>query len=327
MSATVNDRRPVLVTGAAGFVGHHTANLLLDWGVPVFGIDSFTPYYPRRTKEQNLATLQQRGGFQFFETPVVSATTEELLGRVQAVVHLAAQPGVRDSWSDFDTYVELNIRTTKWLLDAALRRGSPRVVSASSSSVYGDAPVYPTCEDAPTVPRSPYGITKLAAERLAVAYGLEHDLPTVSLRYFTVYGPAQRPDMAIQRLIAAAHEGTTFALFGDGRQIRDFTFAVDVARATALSALRDLHPGSVFNVCSEMPVTVNDVVDVVESVSGRPVRLERHSGAVGDVTRTGGCADLIDDALGWRAATGLEDGIRAQCDEYQRRAACSEVAA
>src|SRR4029453_5348615 len=166
---------------------------------------------------------------------------------------------------------------------------------------------YPTSEDAQTTPRSPYGITKLAAERLCVAYGLERGLPTVGLRYFTVYGPAQRPDMAIQRLITAAYEGTTFELFGDGRQIRDFTFVGDVARATALAASTELRPGSVFNVCSETPITLNVVIDTVEAVSGRTVHLERHSVSVGDVTRTGGCADLIAGALGWQAETSFQD--------------------
>jgi nucleoside-diphosphate-sugar epimerase len=323
----IRDRRPVLVTGVAGFIGHHTASLLMDWGLPVIGVDAFTPYYDRSTKERNLRELLERDAFRFMETTVDSATTEDCLDHVQAIVHLAAQPGVRDSWAEFDTYVDLNIRATKQLLDMALRHGSPRFVAASSSSVYGDAPVYPTREDAATTPRSPYGITKLAAERLCVAYGLEHDLPTVSLRYFTVYGPAQRPDMAIQRLIAAAYDGSTFDLFGDGSQIRDFTFVGDVARATAWAAVIDVRPGSVFNVCSELPVTVNDLIDVVERVSGRPIDLVRHAGALGDVRRTGGCADLIADALGWRAETSLEDGIRAQDAEYRRRANLAEALA
>jgi UDP-glucuronate 4-epimerase len=151
----IDDRSPVLVTGVAGFIGHHTAGLLLDWGLPVIGIDSFTPYYDRHVKQRNLADLLERDRFTFAETDVVSAATEGYLSQVQAVVHLAAQPGVRDSWADFDTYIELNIRATKWLLDAALRHGSPRVVAASSSSVYGEAPGYPTSEDAQTTPRSP----------------------------------------------------------------------------------------------------------------------------------------------------------------------------
>jgi nucleoside-diphosphate-sugar epimerase len=324
---SIDDRRPVLVTGVAGFIGHHIAGLLLDWGLPVIGIDSFTPYYERSAKQRNLADLLERDGFTFSETAVVSPVTERYLRQAQAVVHLAAQPGVRDSWAEFDTYVELNIRATKWLLDAALRQGSPRVVAASSSSVYGEAPVYPTSEDAQTTPRSPYGITKLAAERLCVAYGLERGLPTVGLRYFTVFGPAQRPDMAIQRLITAAHEGTTFELFGDGGQVRDFTFVGDVARATALAAITELRPGSVFNVCSEMPITLNDVIDIVEAVSGQTINLERHAVSVGDVVRTGGCADLIAAALGWRAQTSFEDGIRAQDAEYRRRTSMAGVGA
>jgi UDP-glucuronate 4-epimerase len=306
-----DDARPIVVTGAAGFIGHHTSRLLLDWGFNVIGIDAFTPYYDRRTKERNLRALDH-SNFRFVETYIDSAAARAELGGAQAIIHLAAQPGVRDSWDQFDTYTELNVLATKRLLDFALEAGVDRFVCASSSSVYGEAPAYPTSEDAPTVPRSPYGITKLAAERLAVAYALERGLPTVSLRYFTVFGPGQRPDMAIERLLRAAHQGDRFAMFGDGSQIRDFTYVADVARANAMCALADLPPGTIFNVCSESPTTLNEVIDIVQTVSGCEVQLDRESVSIGDVRRTGGTAERIRLALGWVPQTSIPEGIRAQ---------------
>jgi UDP-glucuronate 4-epimerase len=306
------DSRPIVITGAAGFIGHHTASLLLDWGFPVIGVDSFTPYYDRDIKEANLATLTGRTGFSFQEEAISTELCAKTFTDVRAVIHLAAQPGVRDSWDDFDNYVDMNIRATKIILDAAIDADVQRLVCASSSSVYGDAPKYPTHETDQLVPRSPYGITKLAAERLAVTYGLARGLSTVSMRYFTVYGPRQRPDMAIQRLITAAYTGDTFPLFGDGRQIRDFTFVGDVARANALAALVDLEPGEVLNVCSEAPTTLADVITTVEQVTGHELKLDRFDVALGDVHRTGGSANHIRKVLGWESTTLLADGIAAQ---------------
>jgi UDP-glucuronate 4-epimerase len=317
--APVDDGRPVLVTGVAGFIGHHTAGLLLDRGCRVIGVDSFTDYYDRTVKYRNLDALTGRDDFRFIEADVRDPRVADEIGGVQAIVHLAAQPGVRDSWDDFTTYVDRNVLATKHVLDAALAHGAPRVVCASSSSVYGDAPSYPTSETAPTEPRSPYGITKLAAERLAVVYGRERGLQTSSLRYFTVYGPAQRPDMAIQRLIAAAVDGRRFQLFGDGRQVRDFTYVGDVANATATCAMTGLPPGGVYNVCSERPVTLDDVVRAVTEVIGEAPILERGAHAIGDVDRTGGTAGLLREAIGWEPSTSLVDGIRAQAREYARR--------
>lgn len=315
------DGRPVVVTGVAGFIGHHTARQLLDAGHPVIGVDSFTPYYDREVKELNLDGIRRHEAFRMIEADVAAEVVTEQLPGCRAVIHLAAQPGVRDSWDDFDRYVDLNVRATKELLDAARRADVPRVVCASSSSVYGNAPEYPTSESDLTQPRSPYGITKLAAERLAVAYAAGFGLPTVSMRYFTVYGPGQRPDMAIQRLVAAAETGKTFSLYGDGSQIRDFTYVADAADANCRAALLpDLEPGTVLNVCSGAPVTLLDVIDAVERATGAPVRVERADVALGDVRRTGGTLDLIESTLGWRPTCSLDDGIAAQVDEHRRRA-------
>ena len=319
------DGRPVVITGAAGFIGHHTARLLLDDGHPVVGVDSFTPYYDRVVKEQNLATLAGDPNFTFIEADAGDEAVAEALPESRAVIHLAAQPGVRDSWQEFDLYVDLNIRSTKCLLDAARAADVPRVVCASSSSVYGDAPSYPTSERDLTEPRSPYGITKLATERLAVAYSQELGLPTVSMRYFTVYGPGQRPDMAIHRLVAAAASGGTFPLYGDGTQVRDFTYVGDVAVANCLAALLpDVTPGTVLNVCSECPVTLREVIEAVERATGSPVVLDPQPVSPGDVPRTGGTAELIAETLGWRPRCTLDEGIAAQVDDHVRRTRRSE---
>ena len=315
-SPTPSRTEPIVVTGVAGFIGHHTAMALLDLGHHVIGIDAFTPYYDRRVKERHLAPLLDHQHFDFHEC-LLTPSTCDLFDGAAAVIHLAAQPGVRDSWRDFDDYIDLNVRATKYVLDAAIEHEVPRVVCASSSSVYGDAATYPTDEHAPREPRSPYGITKLASERLAVAYGIERGLSTVSLRYFTVYGPGQRPDMAIQRLITAAHTDAPFPMLGDGTQVRDFTFVHDVARANVLAALGVVEPGAVFNVCSGASMTLNDVITEVERVTGRKIRLERSAVAVGDVRRTGGTPDLIGRTLGWEPTTTLAAGIEMQ-DEAVR---------
>lgn len=314
------DCRPIVVTGVAGFIGHHTAAHLLDLGIPVRGVDSFTPYYDRAVKEQNLQRVAGRAGFSFRETALSPRSCGELFDGARAVVHLAAQPGVRDSWDDFDTYVDLNVRATKVLLDAALAAGLDRVVCASSSSVYGEAPRYPTTESTETVPRSPYGITKLAAERLAVAYALELGVPTVSLRYFTVYGPGQRPDMATQRLITAARTGASFPLLGSGRQIRDFTFVGDVARANVLAAIQpDVEAGTVLNVCGGSPVSLAELISTVERATGCELRLDHRASVAGDVQRTGGCSERIERVLAWKPAIGLEEGIRLHDQEVVHR--------
>jgi nucleoside-diphosphate-sugar epimerase len=314
------DGRAVVVTGVAGFIGHHTARRLLDLGHRVIGVDSFTPYYAREVKEMNLRGLRTDPRFRLLEHDVADVAVTSELAKCRALIHLAAQPGVRDSWADFDRYVDLNVRATKRLLDAALAADLERVVVASSSSVYGNAPEYPTSESDPTQPVSPYGITKLATERLSVTYADQFGLPTVSMRYFTVYGPGQRPDMAIQRLVAAAHSGATFPMYGDGTQIRDFTYVADAAEANCRAALLpDVDPGAVLNVCSGSPVTLLDVVAAVEAATGAPVRIEQGPASPGDVRRTGGSSTRSETMLAWRPTCSLSDGIAAQVDEHRRR--------
>lgn len=307
-------RTRVLVTGVAGFVGSHTARLLIDqFDTSVIGVDAFTPYYDRSLKEANLATLSELPGFEFREAEIGPGFGDAILDGVDTVIHLAAQPGVRDSWAEFDTYTRHNVLATKHLLDLCVNRGVERFVYASSSSVYGDADVYPVTEDTVPAPRSPYGVTKLAAEHLVNAYAAESGMSTVSLRYFTVYGARQRPDMAFGRLIGAALTGSRFNWLGDGDPIRDFTHVSDVARANALAALRpDLEPGTVLNICSQSPVRLSEVVALIEEITDSTITRVARPRAAGDVRRTGGSRARATSTLGWVPATDLESGLREQ---------------
>ena len=222
----------VVVTGAAGFIGSHVAESLLADGHEVVGIDCFTDYYPRPIKEANVRGLRAHARFRLVEACLQEADLPPLLDGAAHVYHLAAQAGVRASWGrDFALYTDHNVLATQRLLEAALTVGRPTLVYASSSSVYGDAPGLPLREDGPCRPISPYGVTKLAGEHLAVLYHRNHGLPTVSLRFFTVYGPRQRPDMAFHRFLEAARRGGEVTVFGDGRQTRDFTYVADVVTA------------------------------------------------------------------------------------------------
>jgi len=224
-----------LVTGVAGFIGSHLAERLLKMGHRVRGIDCLTPYYSRQMKESNLSTLTSFNNFEFLEVDLRSGDLAPCLGDVSVVFHQAAQPGVRRSWADgFSEYVSCNIQATQRLLEAARVATLQRFVYASSSSVYGNAVSYPSMETDLLRPFSPYGVTKLAGEHLCMAYAANYGVPTVSLRYFTVYGPHQRPDMAIFRLIQAALGETTFPLYGDGNHTREFTFITGTSDFTGV---------------------------------------------------------------------------------------------
>ena len=240
-----------LVTGAAGFVGSHLVEALLAEGRDVVGVDAFTPYYDRATKEANLRDAREDDRFRFVEADLRDADLAALLDGAEVVYHQAAQPGVRLSWSDgFATYDSCNVLATQRLLESALQAGVARFVYASSSSVYGNADRYPVEEADLPKPHSPYGVTKLAAEHLCGLYAANHGLPTVALRYFTVYGPRQRPDMAFHRLIESALDQQRFPLYGDGSHVRDFTFVGDVVRANVLAGRTDVPAGTVVNICA-----------------------------------------------------------------------------
>ncbi|MGI3781866.1 MAG: NAD-dependent epimerase/dehydratase family protein, partial [Janthinobacterium lividum] len=290
-----------LVTGVAGFVGSNLARQLLREGHEVVGIDVLTDYYEVSIKRGNLASIPQTG-FTFVEADLNTVDLAALLADVDWIFHQAGQPGVRMSWGkDFAIYVRQNIEATQRLLEAA--KDAPRLkrlVYASSSSIYGNAERYPTSEEDRPQPVSPYGVTKLAAEHLCSLYASNFGVPTVSLRYFTVYGPGQRTDMAFTRFVRAAVLDDLITIYGTGEQIRDFTFVDDVVAANIAAASTDVPPGTVLNVAGGSNVSVLDTLAILSAANGRPLRVEHTESVKGDVFRTGGDTTKITALLGWR---------------------------
>jgi len=300
-----------LVTGGAGFIGSHLSERLLDDGVEVVALDCFTDYYPRPIKEANVASLVGRPGYRLVEASIADADLPSLLEGVTHVFHLAAQAGVRKSWGrDFQIYTSLNVDATQVLLEACVGRPIERVVYASSSSVYGDEAALPMREDVPLHPVSPYGVTKLAAEHLCHLYFANHGVPAVSLRYFTVYGPRQRPDMGFHRFFTAIMAGRAVTQYGDGLQTRDFTFVADAVTATHTAGLRGV-PGRVYNIGGGSRVALRDVFELLGSVTGRPVRIDRQPPQKGDMRDTYADTTLARVDLGFQPGTSLEEGLRA----------------
>jgi UDP-glucose 4-epimerase len=300
-----------LVTGGAGFVGSHLSELLLDRGAEVVALDCFTDYYPRPIKEANVAGLRRRPRYRLLDTAIKDADLPSLLDGVTHVFHLAAQAGVRKSWgADFRVYTELNIDATQILLEACVGRPIERVVYASSSSVYGDLVAMPMREDALPQPVSPYGVSKLSAEQLCYLYFANHGIPTVALRYFTVYGPRQRPDMGFHRFFTAVEAGRPVLQYGDGLQTRDFTYVADAVRATADAAVRGA-PGRVYNIGGGSRVSLLDVFDLIGKVAGRPVIIERQPPQKGDMRDTYADTTLARADLGFAPTVTLEEGLTA----------------
>lgn len=298
-----------LVTGAAGFIGSSLADLLLSEGHEVVGIDCFADYYPRETKESNLSNARSEARFSFVEDDLLTADLEPLLAGVDWVFHQAAQAGVRASWGEsFDVYVRNNISVTQRLLERARESRIEKLVYASSSSVYGDSPDLPLRESARPQPVSPYGVTKLAAEHLCYLYHVNYGVPTVSLRYFTVYGPRQRPDMAFNKFIRSALTGGEIIVHGDGEQTRDFTYISDICNANLLAAQSDA-VGRVFNVGGGSRVTVNHVLDVLSGLAGERVRVRHIEDQKGDVRHTLSDAAPASEALGYRTSVSVEEGL------------------
>ena len=303
-----------LVTGAAGFIGSHLAERLLDAGATVTGIDSFTDYYPRERKEANLAGLRQRAGFDLLESSLADADLPRLLEGVTHVFHLAAQAGVRKSWgTNFRVYTVNNVESTQILLEACAGRPIERLVYASSSSVYGDDVPLPMREDARPQPVSPYGVTKLSAEQLCHVYHVNHSVPAVALRYFTVYGPRQRPDMGFHRFFTAVMAGQPVPQFGDGRQTRDFTYVADAVTATLAAATRG-KPGGVYNIGGGSRVELLDVFELIRRVTRRPVKAERVEAQRGDMRDTYADTTRARADFGFAPTMTLEHGLRAQFD-------------
>jgi nucleoside-diphosphate-sugar epimerase len=301
-----------LVTGAAGFIGSHLAGALLDRGYQVTGLDCFTDYYPRPIKEANLAANAGREGFYFVQSSVQHTDLAALLEDKTHVFHLAAQAGVRKSWGrDFRIYTENNVEATQRLLEACVGRPLHRFVYASSSSLYGDNVSMPMRETALPQPVSPYGVTKLAAEQLCSLYFVNHQVPTTSVRYFTVYGPRQRPDMAFNKFIKAALTGQPITLYGDGEQTRDFTYVSDAVAATIAAGEKGV-PGRAYNVGGGSRVTVNHVLDIIGRLTGKPLDIRREAVQKGDMRDTFADTTLARADLGFAPAVSLEEGLEAE---------------
>jgi nucleoside-diphosphate-sugar epimerase len=307
----------VVVTGAAGFIGSHLCERLLALGHKVVGVDSFTDYYERSRKEENLAGLKASPDFTFEELDLVDADLRPALRGAKVVYHLAGQPGVRPSWGEqFDRYVRDNILATQRLLEALKEAPIDRLVFAGSSSVYGDAEMFPTKESALPRPVSPYGVTKLAAEHLALLYANNFRLPVVSVRLFTVYGPRQRPDMAFALFMQALVDGDPIEIFGDGEQSREFTYVSDAVEGTIKAATADV-VGQVFNLGGGSRVTVNRVLTTLEDISRIKARRKTLPAAPGDPRHTGASINLARERLGWEPRVSLREGLTKQWEWFQ----------
>jgi nucleoside-diphosphate-sugar epimerase len=307
----------VVVTGAAGFIGSHLTERLLEQGHDVAGIDCFTDYYAREVKQQNLQVARNHPRFSFHEVDLVDADLPAILEDASVIYHLAGQPGVRPSWgAQFDQYVRDNIIATQRLLECLKGRPIKRLVFAGSSSVYGDAEMFPTKESALPHPVSPYGVTKLAAEHLTHLYTRNFNIPVVSVRYFTVYGPRQRPDMAFARFMQALIDGDEIEVFGDGEQTREFTFVSDAVDGTIKAATADV-VGQVFNLGGGSRVTINQVLTTLEAISHMKVRRRDLPAAPGDPRHTGASINLARQLLGWEPRVSLREGLSTQWEWFR----------
>lgn len=306
-----------LVTGAAGFIGSSIVDRLLRDGIEVVGVDNFSPYYTREVKESNLEHARDYKKFSFSEIDLAHDSLTVVLDGVTDVFHQAGQPGVRASWGrDFEDYVKWNVLGTQKLLEQSRKSSTLKsFVAASSSSVYGTAEKYPTSELDLPQPISPYGVTKLAAEKLCTLYGSQFGLPTASLRYFTVFGPRQRPDMAISKIITAVLNQTTFVVYGDGRQQRDFTFIDDVVEANirvSQAMTSNIWPGIVLNVGGNPTSSLLDVIRKIEELVGKRVRLQLIPTEAGDPLITAASIETIQNLVGWSPLTLQDEGLKSQ---------------
>ncbi len=299
----------VCVTGAAGFIGSRLSRRLLDEGRDVIGVDCLTDYYPRWIKRRNLAPLLSNRRFEFVEADLNVMPLGRLLGRVTSVFHLAAQAGVRASWGKtFASYLHHNIAATQRLLEAAKDRPLGKLVFASSSSVYGLTPDLPMTESSPLLPVSPYGVTKCSAEQLVSLYHQNFGLPTVSLRFFTVYGPGQRPDMAFHKFFKAILEGREIPVFGDGSQTRDFTYVDDIVEAL-IRAERTAPAGEVYNVGGGHRERLSSLFALFGEITGLAVKVRTLAMQKGDAPHTFASILKAERDLGYAPKTALRDGL------------------
>lgn len=303
----------VLVTGACGFIGSNLCKSLLNDGYLVTGVDAFTENYQSSIKRSNYKELEKFNNFRLIEQDLLKIDLAPLVEGIDVIFHLAGQPSVHNSWGeDFQVYSNRNIVLTQRLLRAANEAKTARFVNSSSSSIYGRVTSTPTKESDEKRPISPYGVTKLAAENLVTLYGSEFGLSTVSLRYFTVFGPRQRPDMAFNKLIQAGRKRESFPLHGDGSQVRDFTFVGDVVEANKLAAFADVSPGSVFNIGGGSPVSMNETISMLEEIMNLKIQLESTPLGPGNpMVTTADCSAAVT-SLGWEPKTDIYNGLIAQ---------------
>jgi nucleoside-diphosphate-sugar epimerase len=308
-----------LITGVAGFIGSHLAETLLNQGEKVIGIDEFNDYYAPQLKRNNVQSLLKYPQFELMEADLLDLDWPKLLKSVSVVFHQAAQAGVRASWGQsFRLYTEKNINATQVILEAA--KDTPtlqRLVAASSSSVYGNAETLPTSESICPQPVSPYGITKLAAERLCSLYYDNFGVPVTSLRYFTVYGPRQRPDMAFHKFFQSALRGEAINIYGDGQQTRDFTFVADAIAANLAAATIPEASGKVFNIGGGSRVVLADILDTMESIMGKPLQRNYIENAKGDARHTSADITFAQTILGYQPKISLAEGLTKEWEWIQ----------
>ncbi|MCD6320353.1 MAG: GDP-mannose 4,6-dehydratase [Candidatus Desulfofervidaceae bacterium] len=301
-----------LVTGVAGFIGSHLAEALLAQGHSVIGVDCFTDYYAREYKERNIIKLREKKGFQLIEADLLNLNLAALLKQIDWVFHLAAQAGVRASWgTSFEIYTHNNILATQKLLEASKEADLKGFIYASSSSVYGDTKQFPTPERSYLQPLSPYGVTKLAGEHLCYLYYKNFGVPTVALRYFTVYGPRQRPDMAFHRFLKAALMGGEIEIYGDGQQSRDFTYISDIVTAHLL-AMEQFYPGEVFNIGGGSQTVLKTALDLLPQITGKEVKITYKPVQKGDVRHTAADITKAQRMLGYQPRVKLPEGLEAE---------------
>ncbi|OZH55046.1 UDP-glucose epimerase [Hydrocoleum sp. CS-953] len=302
----------IIVTGVGGFIGSHLAETLLNQGDKVIGIDQFNDYYDPTLKRQNISHFQDHPAFQLIEDDIQSLNWSELLTDVDIVYHQAAQAGVRASWGEgFRSYTERNINATQIILEAAKDASNlKRLVYASTSSVYGNAETFPTPETICPQPVSPYGITKLAAERLGKLYHQNFGVPCVYLRYFTVYGPRQRPDMAFHKFFKWILEDEPISIYGDGQQTRDFTFVSDAVAANLAAGTVPEAVGEVFNIGGGSRVVLAEVINMMEEIVGRPIKKNFVEKARGDARHTSADVSKAQKILGYQPQVSLKEGLQ-----------------
>lgn len=301
----------VTVTGGAGFIGSHLVNALINEGHRVSIIDSLTDYYSPDIKLANLASIDSLDRATLSTQDLAESNPQAVFAGSEVVFHLAGRPGVRASFSDFGNYVHDNLTATARVIEGCLAAGVKRLVIASSSSVYGTAPV-PFHESTPPSPISPYGRTKLLSEQMALS-AVDSGLEVMALRYFTVFGPRQRPDMAINRIIRAAIEGSEFRIFGDGTQTRDFTFVSDIVHATITAGLKTAYSG-VCNIGGETEISLNGVLDLVETHTGRKIRRRYVEAEMGDPKDTRADLKRAQSVLEYRPVVDFESGLKSEID-------------